>query len=127
MSLGMFGLAFFAMIGMMLVGIPIAVSMALVGIVGGMAAYGVPFMDMTLNHLLHSQTQNHNGKAGEALRWQVPEAESGRAYAIWHPDGRRVRLASRASTRFPFRTSVHSRSLYGRYHLCALRRHEAWF
>ncbi len=33
------------MIGMMLIGIPIAVSMALVGIVGGIAAYGVPFMD----------------------------------------------------------------------------------
>ena len=35
----------FAMIGMMLIGLPIAVSMALVGIVGGIAAYGVPFMD----------------------------------------------------------------------------------
>src|SRR2546427_7934373 len=33
------------MIGMMLVGIPIAVSMAVVGIAGGIAAYGTPFMD----------------------------------------------------------------------------------
>ena len=33
------------MLGMMLVGMPIAVSMALVGIVGGIAAYGAPFMD----------------------------------------------------------------------------------
>jgi C4-dicarboxylate transporter DctM subunit len=39
------GLAFFTMIGLMLAGIPIAVSMALVGIVGGIAAYGAPFMD----------------------------------------------------------------------------------
>ncbi len=45
MSIGLFGLAFVAMLGMMLVGIPIAVSMAAVGIVGGIAAYGVPFMD----------------------------------------------------------------------------------
>ncbi|HEY3048150.1 MAG TPA: TRAP transporter large permease subunit, partial [Polaromonas sp.] len=45
MSIGLFGLAFVAMIGMMLVGIPIAVSMAVVGIAGGIAAYGTPFMD----------------------------------------------------------------------------------
>jgi tripartite ATP-independent transporter DctM subunit len=37
--------AFVAMLGMMLVGMPIAVSMAVVGIVGGIAAYGLPFMD----------------------------------------------------------------------------------
>ena len=45
MSIGLFGLAFVVMLGMMLVGIPIAVSMAAVGIVGGIAAYGTPFMD----------------------------------------------------------------------------------
>ena len=45
MNVGVIALAFVAMIGMMLLGVPIAVSMALVGIVGGMAAYGVPFMD----------------------------------------------------------------------------------
>ncbi len=45
MTLPFFGLAFVAMLGMMLIGMPIAVSMALVGIVGGIAAYGIPFMD----------------------------------------------------------------------------------
>jgi len=45
MSIGLFGIAFVVMLGMMLVGIPIAVSMAAVGIVGGIAAYGIPFMD----------------------------------------------------------------------------------
>lgn len=45
MSAGLVGLAFVAMLGMMLVGIPIAVSMAAIGIVGGIAAYGTPFMD----------------------------------------------------------------------------------
>jgi C4-dicarboxylate transporter DctM subunit len=45
MTLGMFGLGFAAMLAMMLLGLPIAASMAVVGIVGGIAAYGVPFMD----------------------------------------------------------------------------------
>jgi tripartite ATP-independent transporter DctM subunit len=44
-TLPFFGIAFAAMLGMMLVGMPIAVSMALVGIIGGIAAYGAPFMD----------------------------------------------------------------------------------
>ena len=45
MNVAAISLAFFAMIGMMLIGLPIAVSMALVGIAGGIAAYGHPFMD----------------------------------------------------------------------------------
>jgi C4-dicarboxylate transporter DctM subunit len=45
MTLPFFGLAFLGMLGMMLVGVPIAVSMAVIGIVGGIAAYGTPFMD----------------------------------------------------------------------------------
>ena len=45
MSIGIFALAFVGMIGMMLVGIPIAVAMAVVGIAGGIGAYGIPFMD----------------------------------------------------------------------------------
>ncbi|MDW5440924.1 TRAP transporter large permease [Polaromonas sp. SM01] len=45
MNVMIISLAFMAMLALMLVGLPIAVSMALVGIVGGMAAYGIPFMD----------------------------------------------------------------------------------
>lgn len=45
MTLGLFSLAFVLMLGLMLIGIPIAVSMALIGVVGGISAYGVPFMD----------------------------------------------------------------------------------
>src|SRR3954462_13305690 len=45
MNLAWIGLALAAMLGMMLVGMPMATSMALVGIVGGIAAYGAPFMD----------------------------------------------------------------------------------
>jgi tripartite ATP-independent transporter DctM subunit len=45
MNVTMIALAFFAMLGLMLVGLPIATSMAAIGIIGGIAAYGVPFMD----------------------------------------------------------------------------------
>ncbi|MGB2817546.1 MAG: TRAP transporter large permease [Burkholderiaceae bacterium] len=37
--------AFFVMIGLMLIGIPIAVSMLVVGVVGGVLAYGMPFLN----------------------------------------------------------------------------------
>ncbi|MBL8795518.1 MAG: BatA domain-containing protein [Planctomycetia bacterium] len=52
----------------------------------------LPVMDMALNHLLHGQTQNHNGPSGEPLRWQPEEKDAGRAFAVLQPDGRRVRL-----------------------------------
>ncbi|MYN12819.1 TRAP transporter large permease subunit [Pusillimonas sp. TS35] len=45
MSVAMISVGFFAMLAMMLVGLPIVVSMAAVGIVGGIAAYGIPFLD----------------------------------------------------------------------------------
>ncbi len=45
MTVTLFAVAFFVMLIMMLVGLPIATSMAVVGIVGGIAAYGIPFMD----------------------------------------------------------------------------------
>lgn len=45
MSLTYIAIGFFAMLGMMLVGLPVATSMATVGIIGGMVAYGLPFID----------------------------------------------------------------------------------
>ncbi len=45
MNVAVISCAFFGMIGLMLIGIPIAVAMALIGIVGGIASFGVPFMD----------------------------------------------------------------------------------
>ena len=38
-------IAFGAMLGMMLLGLPIAVAMAAIGIVGGVLAYGLPFFN----------------------------------------------------------------------------------
>jgi tripartite ATP-independent transporter DctM subunit len=43
--------AFFVMIGMMLIGIPIAVSMLVVGVLGGVLAYGMPFLNSMANVL----------------------------------------------------------------------------
>src|SRR3569623_1912350 len=45
MNIGVISLAFFAMLGMMLLGMPIATSMAALGVIGGIAAYGTPFLD----------------------------------------------------------------------------------
>ncbi|MCM2252577.1 MAG: TRAP transporter large permease [Ramlibacter sp.] len=45
MNVTIIALSFFAMLAMMLLGLPIAVSMVVVGIVGGIGAYGAPFMD----------------------------------------------------------------------------------
>ncbi|HEY1231240.1 MAG TPA: TRAP transporter large permease [Ramlibacter sp.] len=44
MNVAIISLAFFAMLGMMLLGMPIATSMAAIGVIGGVAAYGVPFL-----------------------------------------------------------------------------------
>jgi tripartite ATP-independent transporter DctM subunit len=51
-------LAFFIMVFMMIAGIPIAVSMALVGIVGGIAVYGMPFMNSIAPVLWGVQNEN---------------------------------------------------------------------
>jgi C4-dicarboxylate transporter DctM subunit len=51
-------LAFFVMVFMMVAGIPIAVSMALVGIVGGIAVYGMPFMNSIAPVLWGVQNEN---------------------------------------------------------------------
>lgn len=45
MSIGYILIAFVAMLGMMVIGVPIAIAMATVGIVGGLLAYGMPFID----------------------------------------------------------------------------------
>ena len=45
MSVTLIALAFVAMVAAMLVGLPIAVAMAAIGIVGGIWSYGIPFID----------------------------------------------------------------------------------
>ena len=45
MNVGYVLIAFTAMLGMMVIGVPVAIAMATVGIVGGLLAYGMPFID----------------------------------------------------------------------------------
>ncbi|WP_116472531.1 TRAP transporter large permease [Zobellella maritima] len=45
MSLSVVFVGFFAMLGLLLLGMPIAVSMALIGVIGGVMVFGVPFVD----------------------------------------------------------------------------------
>jgi hypothetical protein len=52
----------------------------------------VPFLNMSLNFLLHAQTQNHNLTAGEPIRWFVPEKLSGESFGLVHPSGKLDRL-----------------------------------
>ena len=58
MNVLVISLSFFAMLGMMLMGLPIAVSMVVVGIVGGIAAYGAPFMDSIAPVIWGVQNEN---------------------------------------------------------------------
>ena len=51
-------IAFLIMVFMMIAGVPIAVSMALVGIVGGVAVYGLPFMNSIAPVLWGVQNEN---------------------------------------------------------------------
>jgi hypothetical protein len=52
----------------------------------------VPFVDVAVNHLLMGTTQEHNGTAGEPIRWWAPDTDAGRPFLLRRPDGRRVRL-----------------------------------
>jgi hypothetical protein len=45
----------------------------------------VPFIEASLNHLGHRQTQNHNLTAGETLRWHPDPRDAGRSFALEYP------------------------------------------
>jgi hypothetical protein len=52
----------------------------------------VPFVDMATNRLLLSTTQEHNGTAGEPIRWFVPESDAARSFVLHRPDTHTRRL-----------------------------------
>jgi len=54
----------------------------------------VPFVDVAVNYLLMGTTQEHNGTAGQPIRWWAPDVESARTFLLHRPDGRRVRLGN---------------------------------
>ncbi|MCI0376808.1 MAG: BatA domain-containing protein [Gemmataceae bacterium] len=51
----------------------------------------VPFVDVTVSHLLHGQTQTYNVTAGHSLDWFPPDSQP-RGYTLVQPDGKAVRL-----------------------------------
>ncbi len=52
----------------------------------------LPFVDVTVNHLLQRQSQNYNYKAGDVLAWRPPQRLGVESYDVQHPDGRREPL-----------------------------------
>jgi hypothetical protein len=55
----------------------------------GIAPEFIPFMHVTLNHLMHVQTQTYNLVAGQTLNW-YPKDKQDHAYYLVHPNGKRV-------------------------------------
>jgi hypothetical protein len=49
----------------------------------------LPWIDMTVNYLLHRQSQNYNYKAGDAIQWRPSERVVRSSFFVLHPDGRR--------------------------------------
>lgn len=52
----------------------------------------VPFVQVTLAHLLEGQPQALNRVAGESIVWQVPTAETATAFDVMSPGGERERI-----------------------------------
>jgi hypothetical protein len=55
----------------------------------GTAPEFIPFMHVTLNYLMHGQTQAYNLTAGQTFNW-FPKDKQDNAYYLVHPDGKRV-------------------------------------
>jgi len=79
----------------------------------------VPFLDVAMSHLLHGQTQNHNGKAGEPLRYQPAEADASRAFVLVQPDGKRVRLGQPTTDKGRLLLTANDTPLAGVYRILA--------
>ncbi|MDI5987556.1 TRAP transporter large permease [Halomonas sp. M4R5S39] len=58
MSISVVFLAFIAMLGLLLLGLPIAVTMAIMGVIGGLAVFGWPFMESTGAVIWSVQNEN---------------------------------------------------------------------
>jgi hypothetical protein len=57
----------------------------------------LPFVHLTLSHLLNQQTQVHHFQAGQPLRWHPPRALAGLNWVLAAPDGTRTRLAAEST------------------------------
>jgi hypothetical protein len=79
----------------------------------------VPFVDMATNRLLLSTVQEHNGTAGEPIRWFVPESEAARSYVLTRPDGQKRRLGLPEAVQGRPRLTASDTPLAGVYRIAA--------
>jgi hypothetical protein len=54
----------------------------------------IPLMRVTLNHLLHQQSQEHNLIAGSPLNWFAPAKDAKKSFILLGPDGKKRQLGS---------------------------------
>lgn len=52
----------------------------------------LPFVHVTLSHLLGGESENYNRSAGEPLQWHPTALEGSKVYVVHDPAGRRSRL-----------------------------------
>jgi hypothetical protein len=52
----------------------------------------VPFVDLTVGHLLYGQSGSFNGTAGETLVWHAPEKLADKSFSLIAPGGEKTRL-----------------------------------
>ncbi|MCS6976635.1 MAG: BatA domain-containing protein [Gemmatales bacterium] len=74
----------------------------------------LPFVHVTLGHLLQEQTQAHNYVAGETLRWYPLARQAGNAFTLIRPDGSRTAVNAEVVSGRPVVTlqETHDAGLY---------------
>jgi hypothetical protein len=77
-----------------------------------------PFLDVTISHLLHGQTQTHNVVAGEKLDWH-PTQKQMLAYTLIYPDGKNVRLGLPEKRNNRLVVTAHDLPVAGIYRMAA--------
>jgi hypothetical protein len=81
----------------------------------------VPFMDVTVSHLLQGQTQTYNLVAGQTLNW-YPTDKQDYIYELVPPDGKAVRLGQPEKVGKRSVVTANDLARAGIYHLIALPR-----
>lgn len=77
----------------------------------------VPIIDALIAHLLLSEADNHNAPAGLGLRLYAPASQAERAFALFRPDGERVRLGKPEPELGRLRVSAPDTPLAGLYRI----------
>lgn len=91
----------------------------------------VPFVQVTLNHLLDGQPAVYNRVVGEPIVWQVPPGDVSAAFDLIQPDGERRRLGFPAAVRGRTVVTAEGLTRAGLYRLAPAGREQSeetpWF